>query len=139
MTNYNFQSTDGIRFGILNVSSDGVYHTHCFENLKSEFNGSEFSAEIAISKCSFYLGFSISSALLIFQIMNIPMDKIVFVPVNHSTYGSLVNGTWIGALKDIDEGLYDTTYPEFTPLVERLEITQFSSPLTGPDVMMSTR
>ncbi len=38
----------------------------------------------------------------------------------------LLAGTWTGATADVMHGTYDTSFPIFTPLEERLKVIDFS-------------
>ena len=119
-----------IRIGVLNHTSVGSTISHCFNGIVQSFGqDSEIPASLVMDKCGDDLGIGYATCILIFNTLNIPSERIWFLPRNHSDYGYVVNGTWYGAVGEIQQGLYDTALPYFTPLNDRLEKIDFSTPV----------
>ncbi len=85
------------------------------------------------------IGLCAELAMAIFDILNIPRSKVFLTVLPHKIYGTFVNGTWIGVIGDIINGLFDTSFPVFTPLEARLNVIDFSQAVLGSSTTFMTR
>lgn len=58
---------------------------------------------------------------------------------NNGLYGHKENGTWNGMIKLIQDGIYDISFPMFTPSQQRFEVVDFTPPLTTEELLFVTR
>ncbi len=94
--------------------------------------------EEALGACP-RLGLLPELGVMIFDILGIPREKQILVPLKHRIYGTLKNGNWTGIVRELIDGEYDTTFPDFTPMEERLRVIDVSYPVFRTQTAFMTR
>src|SRR6202050_5537580 len=73
-------------------------------------------------------GYGVEIIRAICGILSVPCK---LTAVKHTMYGNNLAGEWQGMVRQIVDGEFDTSMPNFTPTPERLKIIQFSNPVAS--------
>ncbi len=112
------------------------------KNLKStcvdRISGKGMSMDEIQEKCR-NPGFLMEWTIRLMEVMRIPLERVTLFRVNHTVYGKVVNGTCVGLIGEIQDGLYDTSVPYISITDERKEVVDFSRTIISSRMGFLTR
>ncbi len=71
-------------------------------------------------------GFVMDVTISIYDLLSVPRNKILVVPMPDNNYGSRHNGIWTGLIGNLSRREIDSSLAEITQTTKRMEVIDFS-------------